>query len=160
MALDRWLALAILGICLVYGYAAWFTMDTELPRFMMRNPVWPSTFPKVLSIMGILAATWVVLKQGPMPEPTSDDIDPMRLLSYNWGQALALILLMLIYAASLRPLGFMVSTVGFLVIGAAILGERRLWVSVPVALLAGGLIWWLVSQVLGIFLRPLPQFMM
>lgn len=160
MALDRWLALAILGICLIYGYAAWFTMDAALPRFMMRNPVWPSTFPKVLSIMGILAATWVVLKQGPMPEPTLDDIDPKRLFSYKWGQALALIALMLVYAATLRPLGFMGSTVGFLVIGAAILGERRIWVSIPVALLAGGSIWWLVSEVLGIFLRPLPQFMM
>lgn len=160
MALDRWLALVILGICFVYGYAAWFTMDAELPRFMARNPVWPSTFPKALSIMGILTATFVVLKQPPMPEPVSDDIDPKHLLTYNWGQALAFIALMLIYAATLRPMGFLVSTVGFLLIGAAILGERRIWLSLPVAVIAGGSIWWLVSEVLGIFLRPLPQFMM
>ncbi len=55
MALDRWIALILLGICLVYGYTAWFTMDAGLAPFMQRNPIWPSTFPKVLSILGIVA---------------------------------------------------------------------------------------------------------
>jgi hypothetical protein len=38
----------------VYGYLAFFTMDQLLPPFMQRNPVWPSTFPKVLSVLGII----------------------------------------------------------------------------------------------------------
>jgi putative tricarboxylic transport membrane protein len=76
------------------------------------------------------------------------------------GQALTLIALMLVYAGVLRPAGFVVATVGFLVLGALALGERRLWVSLPVALVAAGSIWWLVSEVLGIFLRPLPGFLM
>ena len=55
MALDRWIALVLLGVCLTYGYAAWFTMDGSLPPFMQRNPIWPSTFPKVLSVLGVVA---------------------------------------------------------------------------------------------------------
>ena len=39
MALDRWIALIILGITLTYGYAAFFTMDHSLPPFMQRNPI-------------------------------------------------------------------------------------------------------------------------
>ncbi|NCZ65658.1 MAG: tripartite tricarboxylate transporter TctB family protein, partial [Rhodobacteraceae bacterium] len=31
MALDRWVALVLLGICLTYGYTAWFMMDSTLP---------------------------------------------------------------------------------------------------------------------------------
>jgi len=50
MALDRWIALILLGVCLAYGYTAWFTMDAGLAPFMKRNPIWPSTFPKVLSV--------------------------------------------------------------------------------------------------------------
>ena len=46
MALDRWIALALLGVCLAYGYTAWFTMDDGLAPFMKRNPIWPSTFPE------------------------------------------------------------------------------------------------------------------
>ena len=53
MALDRWLALILLGICITYGYTAWFTMDNSLAPFMQRNPIWPSTFPKLLSILGM-----------------------------------------------------------------------------------------------------------
>ena len=56
MALDRWIALILLGICLAYGYAAWFTMDAGLAPFMQRNPIWPSTFPKALSVLGAGAA--------------------------------------------------------------------------------------------------------
>ena len=160
MALDRWLALGILGICLIYGYAAWFTMDADMPRFMQRNPIWPSTFPKALSIAGILCALWVLLFQKPLPEPGEDDVDYRKILSYDWKSALALIVLMLVYAAALRPAGFIGSTVAFLVIGAWILGERRIHVSALVALIAAGGIWYLVSEVLGIFLRPLPAFLM
>ena len=160
MALDRWLALGILGVCLIYGYAAWFTMDAGMPRFMQRNPIWPSTFPKALSIAGALCALWVLLLQKPQPEPGEDDIDYRKLPSYDWKAALALIALMLAYAAALRPAGFVGSTVAFLVIGAWILGERRVHVSAGVALIAAGGIWYLVSEVLGIFLRPLPAFLM
>jgi len=56
MALDRWIALIILLICLAYGYAAFFNIDDALPPFMRFNPVWPSTFPKVLSVPAIIAS--------------------------------------------------------------------------------------------------------
>jgi len=55
MTLDRWIALILLGICIIYAYTAWFTMDESLAPFMRRNPIWPSSFPKVLSVLGILA---------------------------------------------------------------------------------------------------------
>ena len=61
MALDRWIALVLLGVCIAYGYTAWFTMDANLAPFMQRNPIWPSTFPKVLSVSGILAASIILL---------------------------------------------------------------------------------------------------
>ena len=61
MALDRWIALVLLGICLVYGYTAFFTMDEGLAPFARRNPVWPSTFPKVLSVFGACASLLILL---------------------------------------------------------------------------------------------------
>ena len=78
MALDRWIALVILGICLIYGYTAWFTMDDALAPFMRRNPIWPSTFPKVLSILGIVAAMIIVLGLE-KAEQKDHDIDYRRL---------------------------------------------------------------------------------
>jgi putative tricarboxylic transport membrane protein len=160
MALDRWIALIILGIALAYGYAAFFTMDQLLPPFMQRNPIWPSTFPKVLAVLSIITAAVIVLGlEKPSRETKTPDIDYRRLGDYNIGQAALLLGLMVAYALLLRPAGFLLSTSGFLIVGAMILGERKLWVLVPVAALATGIVWYLVEGVLGIFLRPLPFFL-
>jgi len=159
MALDRWIALAFLLVCLVYGYTAFFVMDVGLPPFMRRNPVWPSTFPKVLAVMGIVLSLVIILGL----EKGADDPKPMeinyrRLTEYKLGQAVLLLALMVAYALMLRPFGFLLSTALFLTIGAVTLGERRFHILIPIAFIATGGIWYLVQEVLGIFLRPLPWF--
>ncbi len=160
MALDRWIALIILGIALAYGYAAFFTMDQLLPPFMQRNPIWPSTFPKVLAVLSIITAAIIVLGlEKPSGEVKTPDIDYRRLGDYNIGQAALLLGLMVAYALLLRPAGFLLSTSAFLIVGAMILGERKLWILIPVAAFATGIVWYLVEGVLGIFLRPLPFFL-
>ena len=160
MALDRWIALIILMICLAYGYTAFFTMDAGLAPFMKRNPIWPSTFPKVLAVLAIVTALSIVLGfETPSKGPEEADINYRRLGDYKIGQALALLGLMVAYALLLRPAGFLLSTTGFLVFGAMVLGERKMVVLIPVAVIAAGSIWYLVQVVLGIFLRPWPFFL-
>ena len=157
MALDRWIALIFLIICLAYGYTAFFTMDAGLPPFMKFNPIWPSTFPKVLSVMGAIVALIILLgleKSGHTSEVA--EINYRRLTDYKIGQAALLMGLMVVYALALRPAGFLISTSLFLILGSAILGERRWLIMIIVSALATGIVWWLVDQVLGIFLRPLP----
>jgi len=154
MTLDRAIAFFILLVCLLYGYSAWFVMDAQIPPFMARNPVWPSSFPKLLAIGGSFFAIVVLISpHKPKDEP---DIDLSRWSGYNYGQALGLLALMTAYALTLLPLGFLISTFLFLMLGSLILGERR-WIAM---VLASGIasvgIWYLVQEVLGIFLRPLP----
>ena len=156
MALDRWIALILLGICLVYGYTAWFTMDDSLAPFMQRNPIWPSTFPKVLSVLGIVASMIILLGLEKGVQKTGD-IDYRRLGDYHLGQALLLLGLMVAYALCLRPLGFLISTAAFLILGSVILGDRKWHIMIPIAVAATLIVWYLVQQVLGIYLRPLPS---
>jgi putative tricarboxylic transport membrane protein len=66
---------------------------------------------------------------------------------------------MVAYAILLRPVGFLLATSGFLIGGSVILGERRWVVMIVVSAIATVGIWYLVQEVLGIFLRPLPFFM-
>jgi putative tricarboxylic transport membrane protein len=150
--------LVVLGICLIYGYTAWFMMDGALPPIMKRLAVWPSSFPKVLSIAGIILSSIVLLgvEKG---EERVGDIDYRRLHEYKLGQALVLLGLMVAYAILLRPAGFLLATSGFLIGGSMILGERRWFVMIVVSTIATCGIWYLVQEVLGIFLRPLPYFM-
>ena len=147
---------SILGVCIAYGYSAFFLMDGVLAPFMQRNPIWPSTFPKILSVLGACAAIVILLGFEKAESDKTPDIDYRRLGDYKIGQALGLLALMTAYAVLLRPAGFLISTMGFLIIGSAILGERRWLVMLVVSGLAAGGVWYLVQEVLGIFLRPLP----
>ncbi|MGJ8610252.1 MAG: tripartite tricarboxylate transporter TctB family protein [Octadecabacter sp.] len=158
MALDRWIALVLLSICLLYGYTAWFTMDANLAPFMQRNPVWPSSFPKILSVFGLVLSL-IILLGFEKDDQKVGEIDYRRLTDYKLGQAIMMLALMVAYALCLRALGFLGSTTVFLVAGSFILGERKWHVMILVALLTAGVIWYLVQETLGIYLRPLPFFM-
>lgn len=162
MALDRWIALVFIALVCVYGYAAFFTMDDSLPPILRRNPIWPSTFPKILTILGLIVGLIVLFTPKPKTNAAPKDgvIDLRRLGDYHIWQALTLLGLMVAYALTLRPLGFVGSTIGFLVLGSVLLGERRLHILLPVAGIAVGSIWYLVQEVLGIFLRPWPAMFM
>ena len=133
-------------------------MDQLLPPFMQRNPIWPSTFPKILGVLSILVSAMIVL--GFEKNKDSKDIteiDYRRLLDYNLGQAVFLIIMMAAYAISLRPLGFFISTITFLTISGFSLGERKVFRLFFITAMASFIIWYLVEQVLGIYLRPLPS---
>ena len=160
MAIDRWIALVILLICLAYGYSAYFTLDQLLPPIMKQRPIWPSTFPKVLAVGAILMSLSIVLGIEKAPEKKeAADINLANLGEYKIGQALMLLGLMVAYALLLRPLGFLAATFLFLSGGSFILGERRFALMAVVSVIAAGGIWYLVDAVLGIFLRPLPSFL-
>jgi putative tricarboxylic transport membrane protein len=161
MALDRWIALIFILFCCTYGYVAFFQMDALLRPFELRNPIWPSTFPKILSVTGIALGLIILLGLEKSEEkvPGEGDIDIRRLGDYHLGQAALLLVLMVVYALTLRPLGFLLTTTAFLIIGSAILGERRWLTMIVVSTLAAGCVWYLVQQVLGIFLRPFPFFL-
>ena len=159
MALDRWLSLLIAAIFLVYGYSAFFGMDHLLPPILQRNPVWPSTFPKILSVIGIVTAIVVALNIEKTDSKVDDDINIAKWRKYNVKDALTLISGMIIYAFTLRSLGFLAATFLFLSLGAVLLGERRFLLLVFVSALASYGIWYLVDTVLGIYMTPFPKFL-
>ncbi len=63
---------------------------------------------------------------------------------------------MIVYALLLRPAGFMISTGFFLILGSVILGERKWYMMIPIALISSFFVWYLVQEVLGIYMRPYP----
>ena len=163
LALDRWVALVIMVIALAYGYEAYFGLDQLLPPFMQRNPIWPSTFPKLLSVIAVATSLVILIGFEKQADDTKDikpdQIDYRRLFDYQIGRVALLVLLMIGYALLLRSAGFLLSTFSFLVIASVILGERRFVALLPIAGTATFGIWYLVEGVLGIFLRPLPLFL-
>ncbi|MEJ6673183.1 MAG: tripartite tricarboxylate transporter TctB family protein [Alphaproteobacteria bacterium] len=159
MALDRYIALIIAVIFLIYGYTAFFEMDGLLPPILKRNPIWPSTFPKILSVIGVLAALSVVINLEKAGKQIGDDLDIANWREYKVVQALLLIGGMVLYALTLRSLGFLASTFLFLTGGSILLGERRIVRLALITAIASYGIWYLVDTVLEIYMTPYPRWL-
>lgn len=155
MTIDRFIGLLFLLGSLVYGYIAFVTMEANLLPFERGMSFLPNTLPKWLSVAGVITALLVIINAGNAGE--TPDFDLSDLSQYKPGQVLALLVMMVIYALALRPVGFVVATCAFLIGGSCVLGERRWWLMLVVSGVATVSIWYLVQVVLGIYLRPWPM---
>ncbi|MEJ6495102.1 tripartite tricarboxylate transporter TctB family protein [Pseudoalteromonas lipolytica] len=132
----------------LYALVAW---QIPLMPFEEYESVSSATLPKVYAVFGIVVCVLSIganlLKQAPA--------EKAELLSKgNLLRTFALLVLMVAYSAMLEPFGFLIATSAFLITGFFIMGERRkavlLFASVPVAVV----FWFLMTQVLGIYLVP------
>ena len=158
MTLERLLALLFVMIAIIYAYTAFFLMDASLPPFAKNSPIWPSTFPKVIGSLGLLIG--LVLIANSVNQDFAEAQQKMNeLKNYEWKPVLIFIAMMIAFALMLRPAGFIFSSITFLVLGAIVLGERRYIFLAIIATIFSFGIWYLVQEVLGIFLRPWPGFL-
>ncbi len=161
MKLDRWVALFFLLFSCAYGYGA---LTYRILPFERNMVFLPNTLPTGLAALGVLLA--LVLLFAPRPQSASDEdgdvlgeIDLRKFREYEFGRALSLLAAMVVYALAIFPIGFVISTTAFLIAGATILGERRYLVLAPVSVAGALIVWFLVQEVLGVFLRPWPSFL-
>ena len=159
MALDKRIAVVFLVIALIYGYTAY---TYPLLPFELYMVFLPNTMPMVLSGLGILFSLIIILtpkKPADGGGEAPDDSAIPRLRGAKAAQALGLIAAMVVYALALRPIGFLAATTLFLMGTGWILGERKPHIMILSAVLGAGIIWYLVQEALGIYLRPLPWFL-
>ena len=155
MAFDKLIALFFLIISFIYGYAAY---NYPLLPFERNMVFLPNTLPQVLSVLGMVVSGFLVLAPKKEDE-INEDMSISRLKEYKTGQAIMLLIAMVVYALSIYPIGFIISTVVFIVAAGWILGERKPIKMTIIAAIATVFIWYLVQEVLGIFLKPLPGMM-
>ena len=158
--LNRAVALVLLAFSSGYLYLAYSYHLLPFERFLA---VKPNTMPMGLAIGGIICSL-IILIQPQVPDVEGDGTvnrpdgeylqNPQN---FNWGQGIGLLVLAAVYAVSLHALGFLFCTSAFLVLGGILLGERRYTFLIPIAITASVLVWYLVDEVLTIFLRPWPS---
>lgn len=131
MMLERLVALALLAFAL--GYLA-LAFTIRVPPTSDESPLTARSFPIVLG--GVAAGIALLLALRPTRGEGANGASTLA-----WGRALGLIALMGGYALAIQPLGFVVTSAVFLAAGFAVLGERRLQVLVPVAVLTAFGFW-------------------
>ena len=145
---DRIGALLLLAFSLVYGY---LSQSIRLLPFQQNVAFHARTMPEILTVLAVVLALLLLL----MP-PSQDKLS---LSGLKLGKGLFFLVLMSIYGLTLRPLGFIISTSLFLIIGYVLLGERRplplLLASVPLVVV----FWLLMTKGLDVFIEPWPNWL-
>ena len=162
LKLERVVAIFILLFSLGY---AWLAFNYELLPFEKGMVFKPNTMPLGLAVIGIILSLAIIF--APRPKETSvldeSTVDKRKAgepePQYDKVRPILLVVLMIVYALTLRPIGFVLSTSSFLALGAWILGERSLRILIPVCLGTSFLFWYVVQELLGIYLNPWPLFL-
>ncbi len=153
MTKDKAGALVILILSIVYG-----AMALNIPEApgIEDSGVTPSSLPIALSAMGIVASLLILIL--PAARRIGRDGDEVSLTTafkgLDWRCAAFLFLLMAGYGLTLKPLGFLISTMLFLSGGFWTMGERRikLMLLVSIGMTVG--FWFILTQLLRIYLEP------
>ena len=142
---ERIGALFFLVLSVLYGY---YGSEIRLYPGDEFEPMTARTLPYVLSLLGVVFSIILLITGRPKPEESG----PKE--SRRWAPVLFLIGLTLFYGLTLDWLGFVISTILFLIGGFRILGETRwrtiLLVSIPFVLI----FWFCLTQLLDIYLAP------
>ncbi|MCV6546467.1 MAG: tripartite tricarboxylate transporter TctB family protein [Cohaesibacter sp.] len=145
---DRIGGLLLLIFSITYGL---LSQKIHLLPFQANSAFHARTMPEVLSVLAIGLSVLVILFPGSDERP--------RFAGLNWGLGAAFLVLMSAYGFLVRPMGFLLATSLFLMVGFALLGERKLWRLVAVAVPTVFAFWALMTYGLDVFIEPLPKFM-
>ena len=153
MTEDKVGALVILVLSMVYG-----VMALNIPEAPggEDSGVTPSSLPIALSATGIVASLLILIL------PVTRRIDRDETESFfmaafkglDWKCAAFLFLLMAAYGLTLKPLGFLISTILFLFGGFWTMGEQRIKLMLLVAIGVTLGFWFILTQLLRIYLEP------
>lgn len=149
MKTDKAGALILLTFSIAYGLLAFKVPLTFLGQ---REAFNARTMPFALGIIGAILSVLILV----LPSGRTDKAEKVKdvFRGLDWSSVGLLIGIMIFYSLTLRFLGFVISSIIFLVGGFFILGERRIWLlfvsSVPLVLF----IWFLMSRILGMYIAP------
>jgi putative tricarboxylic transport membrane protein len=149
MAREKVGALVMLLFSMAYGLLA-----LKIPlSFLARDEFFTSrTMPYALAVLGVFLTLLILVL------PTTDPAGKRSLREethgMDWKTALLLVVGMIVYGLTMKWIGFIISSILFLLVGFYILGERRikrmLLASIPLVVM----LWFIMSSLLGVYIAP------
>ena len=137
------------GFVMLMFFAAYWaaSLDIRVPVYMQSATFTAQSMPQAYAIGGIVLSVLLLL------------VPSGKTLSFERSNLLPVVLiciLMLIYSAIIRLLGFLPATTLFLMAGIYLRGERRWSVLLGVAIPVAAVFWFLLAVLLGAHLPPWP----
>jgi len=149
MAREKVGALLMLLFSIAYGLLA---SRITLSFLAQQETFTARTMPYALAVLGAILALLILVL------PTADPDGRRTLKSVTqgmeWRKALFLVILMIAYGLVMIWLGFIISSILFLLAGFYILGERRIKAMLLAAIPLVILLWFVMSSLLGVYIAP------
>ena len=145
---DRMGGILLLIFCLIYAYQS---QNIRLLPFQLNSAFHARTIPEVLAVLGVCLSVLLII--------FPSNRETLNLKALIWPLGIAFLALMSVYGLAVRPAGFLLSTSLFLMIGFAMLGERKIVRLVLVAVPLVVAFWVLMNYGLSVFIEPLPAFL-
>lgn len=149
MAREKVGALVILLFSVAYGL-----MATKIPlSFLSQQEVFTArTMPYGLAVAGIILSLAIIVL--PTVDPEGKKSLPEETRGMDWATAILLVVLMLLFGLVMKWLGFILSSILFLLCGFWILGERSIKLMVFSAIPLVLILWCIMSLLLGVYIAP------
>ncbi len=143
---DRVGAVFFLLLSVLYGY---YGGEIRLYPGDEFEPMTARTLPFVLSVLGIGLSLFLFISGDRKNKIVLEDLQEQE-----WKSVALLIVLTILYGLALDWLGFLVSTILFLIGGFRVLGEKRWRVLLQIAVPFVFIFWFGLTQLLDIYLAP------
>ncbi|MCW4630009.1 MULTISPECIES: tripartite tricarboxylate transporter TctB family protein [Marinomonas] len=137
--------LAFLCLSAAYGY---YTGDIPMLPGDEYEPFNAQTLPTVLAYMGGILSIALIINA------SKNGGERLSLQGYDFAIVIKLLVLVILFGLALEWVGFLLSTMLFLIGGYWVLGERRWKVLLIASLPFSVFIWFSLSQLLDIYLAP------
>ena len=149
MAREKLGALVMLLFSMAYGLLA-----LKIPlSFMAQNEFFTSrTMPYALAVLGFILSLLILVM--PTVDPEGKKTLKEETHGMDWKKAILLVVAMIIYGLVMKWLGFIISSIVFLMIGFYVLGERKLKRMALAAIPLVILLWFTMSSLLGVYIAP------
>ncbi len=149
MAREKVGALVILLFSVAYGL-----MATKIPlSFLSRQEIFTArTMPYGLAVAGIVLSLAIIIL--PTVDPEGKKSLPEETRGMDWSTAILLVVLMLLFGLIMKWLGFILSSILFLLCGFWILGERSVKLMIFSAIPLVLILWCIMSLLLGVYIAP------
>jgi putative tricarboxylic transport membrane protein len=166
LTIERRLAIVIALVALL---VLWLSLQVPEPSSFMA--VGPRTFPYILGLAMLLSAILLFILP-PRSVPSTEEREAVEHTDASviagdpgqegvdepleWRRVLLLMGLTLLYVLLFVPLGFVLSTVPFIIVSARVLGSRHLIRDIIVAIAVAVSIYYLFTQILRVGLPEIP----
>lgn len=155
MTKDRVSALLFLLFSATYDV---MSLNIDNPFASEESAFTPQTLPLALATAGVILSLLTIAKKPAATESSSDISATFQ--DMEWKPVSLLVGLMVVYGACLPFLGFIISTIIFLIGGFLSLGERNWKIILSCSIILSVGFWFILTQLLGIYLATGDVFFM